>query len=192
MNSAPTLIGLSGKAGSGKSKAASYLADQHDYQEFAFAGALRAVVMSAFQFRDMQMLFSKEVIDSRFGKSPRWCLQYFGSAFREVWPEIWVENLRKAVLDFWDHYGRHPVVVSDVRFRKQRLLSAWGAVMVRLERDAVNRQEAGGGGIPGHVSETDLDGWKSWHHVIDNNGTLGNLYHRLDLIVAGKADKEPS
>ena len=55
----PLLIGLSGKAGSGKDTAAEYLMAMHGFRQVAFADPLRAVVSAVFgvppaDFRDRE------------------------------------------------------------------------------------------------------------------------------------------
>jgi hypothetical protein len=185
MSSKPLLIGLSGKAGSGKSTVGDYLAGAHGYAQFAFAGALKAVVQTAFHFTDEQMVFGKEVVDPRCGKSPRWCLQHFGSAFREVWPEVWIWNLRWEILGFLAENGQYPIVVTDLRFRDEAAaLKAMGAVLVRLRRDKDHRLEACATGIPGHVSEVDLDGWEGWDYRIVNDGSLTDLVAEVENMLA--------
>lgn len=174
--SKPLLIGLSGKAGSGKSTVGDYLAGAHGYAQFAFAGALKEVVQTAFHFTDEQMAFKKEAVDPRCGKSPRWCLQHFGSAFQEVWPKVWIYNLCFEILDFQAALGQHHIVVTDVRFRDEaEALKKMGAVLVRIERDKDHSLEACATGIEGHISEMDLDGWEGWDYRIANDGSMADL-----------------
>jgi dephospho-CoA kinase len=232
MSSKPLLIGLSGKAGAGKSTVGDYLAGAHGYAQFAFAGALKEVVQTAFHFTEAQMVLGKEAVDPRWGVSPRWCLQWLGTeVLRAKWPDIWIRHLRQEILDFLSINGQRPIVVTDVRFRDEaEALKAMGAVLVRIERKAppsweldgkplglsearsmldlasamckgkrvdnnkLPRLAAGATGMPGHVSEVDLDGWEGWdvgqgNHVIDNNGTMENLKWCIEAVLAIEADK---
>jgi dephospho-CoA kinase len=191
MSDKPLLIGLSGKAGSGKSTVGDYLAGAHGYAQFAFAGALKEMVQNVFLFTDEQMTLGKEVIDPRWGVSPRFCLQWLGTdVLRDVWPDIWIRHLRQEILDFLSINGQRPVVVTDVRFRDEaEALQRMGGVLVCLRRDKNHRLEACSTGIPGHVSEADLDGWEGWDHVLDNDGSLQDLAAAVELMLAGKADK---
>ena len=90
------LIGLSGKAGSGKTDgAAQYLVEAHGFRAFAFADRLKEVLALAFDFSVEQLHGAlKEVPDPRFGKSPRYCMQYFGTeVFKRFYAPIWIKPL---------------------------------------------------------------------------------------------------
>ena len=185
----PLLIGLSGKAGSGKSTVGDYLTGAHGYVQFAFAGALKEVVCLAFGFSEEQFYGSrKEAVDPRWGVSPRWCLQWLGTeVFRSRWPDIWIRHLRQEILEFLSLNGQRPVVVTDVRFKDEAAaLKKMRGVLVRLERHEDHRLEAG---ATEHLSETDLDGWEGWNHVIDNNGTLQDLADMVEVMLGLEADK---
>lgn len=189
----PLLIGLSGKAGSGKSTAAEYLSQFHGYHQVAFAGALKEIVATALRFTAGQLHGGrKEEIDSRWGVSPRWCLQWLGTeVLRAKWPDIWIRHLRQDILDFLSINGQQPIVVTDVRFRDEaEALKDMGAVLWRIERTGAGIMN----GIPGHVSESDLDGWAGWdvgrgNHRIDNNGSLEDLYWCVEEALAIEANK---
>jgi hypothetical protein len=191
MSSKPLLIGLSGKAGSGKSTVGDYLAGAHGYEQLAFAGALKEVVGLAFGFSEEQLYGRrKEAVDPRWGVSARWCMQWLGTeVLRAKWPDIWIHHLRQDILDFLSINGQHPIVVTDVRFRDEaEALKGMGAVLVRIRRSA-GEPPAGATGIPGHVSESDLDGWEGWDYVIQNNGTLQDLADYIEVILGLEADK---
>jgi hypothetical protein len=182
MKPPPLIIGLSGKSGSGKSTAAAYLAEFHGYQPFAFADALKEIVQTAFNFSAAQMEgYMKEIPDPRFHKSPRWCLQHLGTdVFRAIWPDIWIYHLRRDLLDFLSLNGARPCVVTDVRFRDEaEALEKMKGVLWRIERED-HRQDAGGTGIAGHVSENELDCKQDWDRVILNHGDLMDLHSRIE------------
>jgi hypothetical protein len=193
----PLLIGLSGKAGSGKSTVGDYLCGAHGYEQFAFAGALKEVVALAFGFSEEQLYGRhKETLDPRWGVSPRWCMQWLGTeVLRAKWPEIWIYHLRREILGFLSLNGQRPVVVTDVRFRDEaEALKRMGAVLVRLERPGLR----GAGGYYStlrscayetHLSETDLDSYRGWDYFIENAGSLQDLAQLIETILAYEVDK---
>ena len=175
------------------------MAGAHGYEQFAFAGALKEVVALAFDFSEEQLERGKEKVDPRWGVSPRWCLQWLGTEiFRACWPDIWIRHLRQEILNFLGHNGQWPIVVTDVRFRDEaEALKRMGAMLVRIIRTAGG--DAGATetptspcatGIPGHLSEIDLDGWEGWDHVIINDGSLQDLAAKVEemLGATGKAE----
>lgn len=183
----PLLIGLSGKAGAGKTTLANHLTSEYGYHQFAFADALKDVVGRAFGFSDEQLYGDqKEIPDPRFGKSPRWCLQYLGTeVFRSIWPEIWIWNLRQSIMDFLSTNGQRLIVVTDVRFRDEaEALRRLGAALIRIERPGALATE----GVPDHVSETDLDTWPLWDQVIFNEGSIEELFGLADLVLFNRME----
>jgi len=181
----PMLIGLSGKAGSGKTDgAARYLVEHYGYRAFAFADHLKELLAMVFDFSAEQLHGPlKEVPDPRLGKSPRWYMQYLGTnVFKRLYPRIWIDHLEADLAAFRAVYPERPAVVTDVRFRDEaEALKKLDGVLIRLERAGTGAP----GGIPRHISETELDTWKGWDYVIDNNGDLNTLHAMLDRITGG-------
>jgi hypothetical protein len=170
-----SIVGLGGKAGSGKNTAAAYLADL-GYQTMAFADPLKEAAGAIFGFGAEQLDGDlKEIVDRRLQKSPRFVLQALGDACRGLWPEVFVAALRRRLrpVDL-------PVVVTDVRFGNEaQSLAYLGAILIRIDRpgaQAVN-------GIEGHHSETALDGWQGWHATVMNDGDRYSLYKKIGYVL---------
>jgi len=173
MTQRPKLIGISGKAGSGKTTAAFFLGHL-GYEPIGFADLIKEIAGEVLGFIPEQLHGClKEAIDPRFGHSPRYCLQSIGNVFRELWPEVWVWNVKRKIMRF-----NGPVIVTDVRFQNEaRMIKELGGHLIRLERQGAGVQN----GIPGHNSETDLDHWQEWDLVIQNNGTEKEFYRIMQL-----------
>jgi len=130
------LIGIVGKAGSGKDTVADHLCKEHHFIKMSFAAPLKKVVGDLFDMSHDQLnnQDQKEKEDPRYGFTPRWILQHFGTEVcRRLYPNIWVDYLirqyeeeKKKLIetknDPYLHHDQCPwvrevkVVVSDVRF----------------------------------------------------------------------------
>lgn len=169
------IVGLGGKAGSGKSTAAAYLRDL-GYEEIAFADPLKVGAETLFGFNPEQTYGAlKEQIDPRLGKSPREVLQRLGDACREIWPDIFVSAIRRKLFGL-----ERLVVVSDVRrLNEARSLKLLGAVLICIERPGAGAVN----GVSGHISESELDYWPGWDVRIKNEDSLDDLYHKIGYVL---------
>jgi hypothetical protein len=180
------LIGLVGKARSGKDTVANHLAKTHGFRRVAFADKLKEVCMELLDLSQDQCYGDlKEVEDPRYGKTPRWILQYIGTdVFRQIRPNIWVD----LVVDRYETliHGFHGLAVSDVRFPNEvEAIKLKGGFIWKTERT-----DHGGasGGIEGHASETSLDGLpdSAFDLVLSaGSGQIQRLYTQADQGVSG-------
>ena len=174
------LIGLAGKARSGKDTVGNYLETQHFFHSTAFADRLKEICAEIFDFTEEQLWGDlKEEVDPLVGKSPRFCLQYVGTEIaRACWPDVWLWHLEKNVRH-WMADGLD-MVVTDVRMENEAgLIKDLGGYLIRVDRD----QARASNGVPNHSSETALDDWQEWDLVIDNNGSLEELYAQVDRFI---------
>lgn len=151
------LIGLNGKAKSGKTTVSNYLQRVHRFGELSFAHPLKQIVIDLFDMTPDQVYDGdlKEKIDLRYGMSPRRILQHLGTdVLREMYPNVWVDYLVRRYRKVTSPGLR--VVVSDVRFRNEReaIEKEGGVVWKIIRRD----NPGSSSGIQGHASECDLDG----------------------------------
>ena len=169
------IIGIGGRAGSGKSTVAGFLA-HYGFQEVTFAETLKAGVRLVFGLEEEETDGSfKEVVNPRLGRTPREIMQRFGDACREIYPRVFVDQVRRRI---YARPGR--VVVSDVRFENEaNALKNMGARLVRLERPQFYHEA----GIPGHESEQGLELWPHWDAVIVNSLSRELLYRQVGYLL---------
>lgn len=174
------LIGVAGKAGSGKDTVAEHLFFQHGFCKIAFADALRKACGAMFGFSAVQMSDRemKEAVDPYWGLSPRRALQLLGNdAVKPVFGnDVWV---KRWLMDYNLIRDTDHVVVSDVRFDLEAdLIREQGGVIIHLERPG-----AGLSGEAGqHSSEAGVR-FLEGDLLLLNNGNLTDLFDKLDALM---------
>ena len=162
------LIGLVAGKQSGKSTFADYLTKEYKFEQIAFADPIKDGVKIFFDFSDEQMEgVLKEVVDQRWGISPRRALQIIGTdIFRKHLPNT-VPGLSQLGDKFWLErfkiwYRKNMdknIIVSDIRFPNEaQLIRDMGGVVVKIKRVGLKNNDK-------HISETLIDKIKE-----DNNG----------------------
>lgn len=177
------IIGIAGRARSGKDTVAGFLVERHGYVRHAFADALKESARATFGFTDEQLYGDrKEAPDAYwsdvFGRpfTPREALQKLGTEGGRIvfGDRLWTAALRRRILDL------PRVVVPDVRFRSEvEMIRRWGGRMIKVVRPGA----VATGGVDGHASEHDLDECREWDVVIENLGTLDDLRGVVDLVI---------
>lgn len=176
----PPVIGIVGRKFGGKNTFAKMLYEQVLTRSFAtlmpyemaFADPLKDGLRAFFGLNTDQLHGNlKEVVDVRYGVTPRELLQRFGSLGRAINPDIWVIRLRETLQERAKYSSLPSVsIVTDVRFPNEaETVRELGGVLVR-----VNRSSAGSGVHELHESEQ----WAETlmvSHEIDNNSTLDAL-----------------
>ncbi len=161
------IIGLSGKIGSGKTEVCKILVAK-GFTELNFGTKLKESVAFVFDIpiETMYTQRGKETIDPKWGVSPRFLLQRFGTeVVRNTHPNVWVYHLDKAIKE----NPKKNFVIGDVRFENEfDFVLRIGGEMWRIQRPVENLD------LDNHASEILLDNLE--HHVyINNNGTLDML-----------------
>lgn len=213
------LIGIIGLIGSGKDTVAQYLITQGGVKE-SFAKPLKDIVSVLFgwprellegdtdrsrEFRETpDMYWTRKLGIDNF--TPRLALQLVGTdVLRNHFSEtIWLNSLEYRVR------GMQPrpesVVISDARFRNELdLIKSMGGKIIWVQRGELpdwftTAQEANEGNVISkkimttryasvHTSEWDWAGYPV-DHVIQNNGTLTDLYRRIDEVRAQLTTKK--
>ena len=195
----PLVIALYGYPLSGKDTIANYFIHRMNLELWKVAFPIKQVAATLFDweydiFEDRDR---KEVVDPRWGISPRQAAQFIGYdmviALGEKFPlfkettgnllfgRILEESIRKEISDP-DFAFLNGIIVSDIRFPAEygrlEAMKASGEIDLILIR--VNR--TGTAPANNHVSESHYDSFRA-DHIVNNDGTLEDLEDQMDILI---------
>jgi len=183
------LIGISGRKRHGKDTLGDYLVQNYGYTKIGFADALKNACKAIFGFNEEQLYGDLKEVDDKFWKTrPRKVLQYVGTdLFRdrisEVLPEvqqdIWIKVVENQILQNPDKR----YVITDVRFDNElEFIKRLNGLSIKVQRTTNNKSACA---KDEHSSESYIDSLET-DCVINNNGTLKQLYEKLENTLAYK------
>lgn len=161
------IIGLAGAARSGKDTAAERLV-RRGFLKYAFAWPLKGACETLFGLSPDQVHGSrKDVVDHRYGATPRSILVAVGTCARGVAPAVFVD----AFLRWRRMHADRDVVISDVRFQNEiDAIHALGGRVYLVRRHVPGGPEP----EPTHLR---VDG------VLDNDGAIEDLHAATDALL---------
>lgn len=184
------IIGLHGHARAGKSTIGKYLTDKHGFVNTSFAAPLKKAVSCIFNLSDTEMKEeNKEKIIHRWGLSFRNMCQLVGTEVgRRISKDIWIKNAQFFIEDIENrkkekelkNFIKDGVVVTDVRFKNEAdFIRQKNGLVIHVKKS----NATGEVGIKGHESESGIPFSPSSDVLLENNGTLEELYKKVDLII---------
>lgn len=170
-----TIIGLCGRAGSGKDRAAEYLCEHYGFVRAAFADSLKRMLepLLVAADEDYAALYEPALkavpLPGLHGLSARQLMQTLGDWGRAQHPDFWVQLAMARLGLSPDVAHAQPVhdriVVTDVRFPNEAAaLLQCGAHLVRVEREQAEPLAG-----PLHASELHVSALPATH-VLPNHG----------------------
>lgn len=202
------IVGIGHKMRRGKDTAADALVRELGFVKVSFADALKDLAMEANPivltepgFVNVQLGHnSLQSLVERYGWEyvkdhyplVRPFLQRLGRGARKVFGEnFWFEQWTERAGVDADVVGTtvpRPVVVPDVRFLNEaESLQSLSALLIRIDRKVPTTDSSGGA----DESENDLDSFKEWDAVIENNGTISDLQREIVEKVSGHFSWSP-
>ena len=186
------IIGISGKAGSGKDTAAKmlevlYANPDISYEDFAnkryknfadiqivhFADSLKETAQVLFRIGEWETNTQegKKTTIDWIGKTVRELLQGIGQGLRDAIDfDLWVKILF-ANTENWSNY-----IIADVRYPNEvKAIKERNGILLRIDRK--------GAGVGNHSSETALDNYKEWDVHIENNGSIEDLFEAMRIFI---------
>ncbi|WAB92505.1 deoxynucleotide monophosphate kinase [Pseudomonas citronellolis] len=183
------LIGLTGRARSGKDTAANYLAAQFGLLIYALASPLKLALLDMLNLPAAALEgAAKEQPLPWLGKSPRELMQLLGTEWGRnlVHPQLW---LMLADMNLANHLEASPqargFVISDVRFDNEAdWIRAKGGVVVHLRRPDATA-------VAAHSSESGVT-LRDGDLFVANDGDLEDLYRALDDVTLALQLRAPN
>ena len=188
-----TIVGIGHNYQVGKDTAAQALCKELGFRRVGFADKLKALALEV----DPLVTSATRAVNVDAGRGRlRWTvkglgwdeakrhhpevravLQRLGVGAREVFGEdFWIEQALGGV------GSTAKLVVPDVRFRNEAdAIRARGGILIKITRPGHHGD--------GHVSETELNGFDGWDHVIDNQGSIAELENTVVRIIREEIQK---
>lgn len=172
------VIGLTGRAGSGKSVAALYLVENRGFIRVPFAAPLKRMLRSlGLTDRETDGDLKEAPSDVLLGATPRHAMQRFGTEWGRnlIHPDLWVELWRRDVNRLIA--GGHSVVADDCRFHNEVLtLRQLGGKIINMRT-----HETFSPVVSGHISEKfeiEPD-----FKILNDKVSLDDLHARIDGVL---------
>ncbi|HUW10754.1 MAG TPA: hypothetical protein VM537_13565 [Anaerolineae bacterium] len=146
-----------------------------------FALSLKHMCGAAFEFTTPQLWGEDKLeVDEFWNITPARAMQLCGTeCMRKVFgDDFWVRTLERRVKTA----VCSSFVICDVRFPNEaEAVRSWGGHLVRVDRPGL--ADVVDGRDPAHESETALDNYDGWNHVLVNDGSLEELHTKVaDLV----------
>lgn len=165
------IIGLTGKAGSGKDTAAAQFV-KNGFEHYWFSKPMKDACKLIFGWTDAHVYGElKELVDPRFGVSPRIALQTLGTEWGRdcINKDLWV-NIARMKME-----NTHSIVISDCRYDNEaEIIRSMGGVIVNIVRGDV-------GEVNAHTSESGISP-SLINLTLTNNSTIEQLNKEIEYI----------
>lgn len=175
------LIGVTGKKFHGKTSVVRHLVEKYGFYSINFSDKLKSTVSELWDIprHTLESPKLKEVLDKRYGFSPREIMQLFGTEVaRQITPKIWIYQVERE-LKRWKDENSVRIVIGDVRFINEASMikSLGGTIFKVLREDFLDEKHIN------HQSEREIDSIKEDFLLFAKSGEVSKLHEQIDSIV---------
>jgi hypothetical protein len=161
----PKIIGLAGRARSGKDTVATLFGKTH--RVVRFAQPIKDAVKALYGWSDVAMETDiKDVVDPHWGVSPRSAMVHMAQTTR-----LFVANdfFVRRLFDSWEG---DTIVIPDVRYKHEvDAIHARGGITIKITREGIHK----------HDIEFTVDELETTYQIT-NNGSLDDLRRQIDSL----------
>jgi dephospho-CoA kinase len=182
------IIAICGAKRSGKDVLAKYLINKYKYEKLSFAEPLKKAVKELFNFNDIQVGIDedngigneKDIIDERWGITPRKALQFFGTEIMQYKINELIPNTNRGF--FADILVSRIIpnkkyVISDLRFlHEYEKIKELNIIIIKVIRPSIINQCM----YDDHISENEYE--KIPCIDIINKGSIEDYIENFELL----------
>jgi len=174
------IIGLCGAAGSGKDTTANILKNYLTSVEIlAFAKPLKDAAKILFNFTEEQLHdpISKEVVDSRWNKSPREIFQWLGTQVlrNQIDKDFFIKHMEQRI----NQSDKDTIIITDIRFDNEaELIKNLGGIIIKIIRPNATTTKHNN-----HETEQGITMSLVDEIILNNHNTLEELSNKVILTV---------
>ena len=173
------LIGITGRARSGKDTAADYLCNSVGFKKYSFATPIKEAVKTMFGLTEDHVNgHLKETVLHDLGVSPRFLMQTLGTEWgrQTVNEQVWLIAAQRQ-LDKLGMFGNGCVVIPDVRFENEAtFIRNNGGLLIHINRPNCEK-------VLEHESEKGV-AVMPYDVQIINNGTIKQLFNQVETTIS--------
>lgn len=172
------LIGLAGRARSGKSSIARHLREEYGYHELAFADPIRDILEYVFNVPRKYIDTHKEVVIPHLGVTARHLMQHTGDSYRAIRETWWIEVLEDRLNEIKRGLGDDLcVVISDVRYINEAFWCRQRGQLWHITRPDQDPSQT-----RAHSSEAGIEPLGG-EAIVQNTGTPADLFAHVDHLL---------
>lgn len=168
------LIGIAGKARSGKDTLANYLADWRGFESMQFAAPIREAAKQILMLDENTLEGHKETRLNWVDTSYRDFAQKLGTEFARdmIDQDFWIKRMEQ----FMRLRKPEPLVISDVRFNNEaEWIRSMGGIIIHLERPDAEK-------VKSHISEAGVAQVGTDYNLM-NDDSVQTMFRNADYLL---------